>query len=264
VLASVSALCHLPRPGEPQVCAEQILLRCGPDQGDLDRTILPLLEGDIPVMVWWTLDLALCRPLLGALLQHATRFICDAGPDNVAQLGDLNCKRASCALRDLGWYRIQRWRELLAGCFDAPPQQQFLHGIQLVRIEHAATASGIADAIWLAAFLAGQLDWREPSFSDSVFKMRSNSKAVEVALVPSATVHEGIVALTLTAAGGVLEARCLDGQLRVLGPEGLTHVTPSPHLSRGQALANALVGRHVDRAFERASPTAVTVSRDLI
>lgn len=260
VLASVSALCHLPRPGEPQVCAEQILLRCGPDQGDLDRTVLPLLEGDIPLMVWWTLDPGLCRPLRSTLLQHATRFICDAGPAGVAHLGELNSEAASCVVRDLGWYRIGRWRELLAGCFDTPPQQQFLRAVQRVRIEHAATVTGTVDAIWLAAFLAGQLDWRKPTFSDGIFRMRSEAQAIEVALAATRTEQEGIVSLTLAASEATFQASRRDGQLHIVEPHGQARSTSLPHLSCSQALADGLVGRHIDLAFERASLPARTIA----
>ena len=57
VAAEVSALCHLPAPGLPQVCSERIVLRAGPQAGDLlPGAIRPLLEADLPFVLWWTDD----------------------------------------------------------------------------------------------------------------------------------------------------------------------------------------------------------------
>ena len=55
--AEVSALCHLPAPGLPQVCSERILLRAGPQAIDLvPGAVRPLLEADLPMVLWWTSD----------------------------------------------------------------------------------------------------------------------------------------------------------------------------------------------------------------
>src|SRR5947207_439891 len=57
VAAEVSALCHLPAPGLPQVCSERIVLRAGPQAGDLlPGAIRPLLEADLPFVLWRTDD----------------------------------------------------------------------------------------------------------------------------------------------------------------------------------------------------------------
>ena len=55
VSAEVSALCHLPAPGLPQVCSERIVLRAGPRAVDLlPGAVRPLLETDLPFVLWWT------------------------------------------------------------------------------------------------------------------------------------------------------------------------------------------------------------------
>jgi hypothetical protein len=52
IRASVSAVCHMPQPERPQVCSEQIILRTPRKiDDDLDRTVLPMLDADLPVML---------------------------------------------------------------------------------------------------------------------------------------------------------------------------------------------------------------------
>ncbi|MBI5684816.1 MAG: glucose-6-phosphate dehydrogenase assembly protein OpcA [Verrucomicrobia bacterium] len=54
--AAVTALCHLPSPGNPQVCSELITLRTGRGgAGNVPGAVLPLLEPDLPVVLWWAL-----------------------------------------------------------------------------------------------------------------------------------------------------------------------------------------------------------------
>ena len=57
IAAEVSALCHLPAPGLPQVCSERIVLRAGPNAVDLvPGAVRSLLEADLPMVLWWTGD----------------------------------------------------------------------------------------------------------------------------------------------------------------------------------------------------------------
>src|SRR5215470_3829136 len=52
VAAEVSALCHLPAPGLPQVCSERIVLRAGPEASSLvPGAVRPLLEADLPFVL---------------------------------------------------------------------------------------------------------------------------------------------------------------------------------------------------------------------
>src|SRR5215470_12830791 len=57
IAAEVSALCHLPAPGLPQVCSERIVLRAGPNAIDLvPGAVRPLLEAELPMILWWNGD----------------------------------------------------------------------------------------------------------------------------------------------------------------------------------------------------------------
>ena len=77
ITAEVSALCHLPAPGLPQVCSERIVLHAGPNAVDLvPGAVRPLLEADLPLVLWWTGDPQEAR---GALPRPGRRVLA-AGP----------------------------------------------------------------------------------------------------------------------------------------------------------------------------------------
>ena len=167
VVAEVSALCHLPAPGLPQVCSERIVLRAGPQAADLmPGAIRPLLEADLPFVLWWTDDPRSDEQLFRDLGDECSRLILDLpdpGADPAAiRLGlDLTVSRYC---RDTAWFGLTRWRELIAQFFDPPGHQAALSSIDSVAIEAEAPGEPSAVpprlALWLVSWLAGQLQWR--------------------------------------------------------------------------------------------------------
>ena len=122
ITAEVSALCHLPDPGLPQVCSERIRAprrpECGGPRG---RRGAALARG---------------RPAAGALVDH--RSAVERGPRSVTWAMSA---RGSCSIfpirgprpppcglgldpaicpcsRDTAWFGLTRWRELVAQFFD--------------------------------------------------------------------------------------------------------------------------------------------------
>jgi glucose-6-phosphate dehydrogenase assembly protein OpcA len=167
VAAEVSALCHLPAPGLPQVCSERIVLRAGPEARALvPGAIRPLLEADLPFVLWWTDDPRSDEALYRNLGDECSRLILDlpdpgAAPAAVRLGLDLTVTRYS---RDTAWFGLTRWRELCAQFFDPAD-----HGETLARIDSVAIVAETPEptvttpprlALWLAAWLAGQLQWR--------------------------------------------------------------------------------------------------------
>jgi glucose-6-phosphate dehydrogenase assembly protein OpcA len=163
--AEVSALCHLPAPGLPQVCSERIVLRAGPQATDLlPGAIRPLLEANLPFVLWWTDDPRRDEALFRDLGDECSRLILDlpdpqADPDAVRLGLDLTiCQYA----RDTAWFGLTRWRELIAQFFDPPCHTDTLSRIDSVQIAARAPSAEAPPrlAIWLAAWLAGQLGWQ--------------------------------------------------------------------------------------------------------
>jgi glucose-6-phosphate dehydrogenase assembly protein OpcA len=191
VKAEVSALCHLPAPGMPQVCSERIVLRAGRQALDLlPGAVRSLLEADLPFVLWWTRDPREAEALYVDLADECSRLILDVpDPDTepaALRIGlDLNtCPYA----RDIAWFGITRWRELVAQFFDCADREALN---ELVSVSIAARApSGVRPprvAAWLAAWLAGQLSWQPqnrqetgPGRVEATFKRPAGTIAVSI------------------------------------------------------------------------------------
>ena len=164
VVAEISALCHLPAPGLPQVCSERISLRAGKDGIDLiPGAVRPLLEADLPVVLWSVGDPREALALFREMAAEANRVVLDL-PDPSS---DLEAVRAALDLtvnpfaRDLAWFGATRWRELAAQFFDPSGQESYLNRMRSVAISVEATEAGSIPrvAAWLMGWLAGQLGW---------------------------------------------------------------------------------------------------------
>ncbi len=173
VTAEVAALCQLPTGDRPQVCSERIVLRAGPDATDLlPGAVRPLLEANLPFVLWWPDDPAACEALFRSLGEECSRLILDL-PDPSPDLGSLRLgldPAINAYTRDTAWFAITRWRELLAQFFDGPLGAQELARIEAVEIRVGTPESAQGGrprmVAWLAAWLAGQLGWTPLALAD--------------------------------------------------------------------------------------------------
>ncbi len=164
VVAEITALCHLPAPGMPQVCSERILLTAGKDGLDLlPGAVRPLLEADLPLIVWWKAGPEEDGGVFQELAKDANRVAVDL-PDPIESSA---CVRTCLDLqvhpfaRDLAWFGITPWRELAAQFFDPIDEADALKQITSVTIEAATPVAGSLPrvAAWFGGWLAGQLGW---------------------------------------------------------------------------------------------------------
>ena len=165
ISAEISALCHLPSPGSPQVCSERIALKAGPNAIDLlPGAVRSLLEANLPHILWWTSDPRKHEPLFRALAKVCSRLVLDL-PDPDASSGALRLgldpALGTCS-RDSTWFGLARWRELVAQFFDSPDDFEKLGRIDSLTVETLSTDSARPSraAFWLVAWLAGQLNWK--------------------------------------------------------------------------------------------------------
>ncbi|WP_422927383.1 glucose-6-phosphate dehydrogenase assembly protein OpcA [Singulisphaera sp. PoT] len=171
IAAEVSALCHLPAPGLPQVCSERIVLRAGDESIDLVAgAVRPLLEADLPFVLWWTSDPLRDEALFRDLASECSRLLLDL-PDPAAETAALKLgfdPAVTSHGRDVAWCGLTRWRELVAQFFDPPFHHEIIGRLNAVKIEVAAPSLDGAPrpAIWLAAWLAGQLGWKPQGTPD--------------------------------------------------------------------------------------------------
>lgn len=165
IAAEVSAVCHLPDPGRPQVCSERIVLTAGEGAVDMiPGAVRPLLESGLPMILWWTTDPTRNEALFRELADGSFRVLLDL-PDPGASVAALKLgldRSLNACSRDAVWYGLAHWRELIAQFFDARQHLETLGRIDSIQIEALSPDPTKPPrlALWLAAWLAGQLGWK--------------------------------------------------------------------------------------------------------
>lgn len=163
--ASIAAHCHRAGGGAKQVCCEQILIEaCGQSVADLPGAVLPLLESDLPTVLWWQGNFLEQPQLFGRLCAVAGRVVFDssAWPAAETQLGRLRqaiAARSPTAFADLSWTRLGLWRKLTADCFDPPQCRAALEEIHSVAVTHGRGPGARLRALLYGSWLAAQLGW---------------------------------------------------------------------------------------------------------
>src|ERR1035438_5227572 len=165
--ASISAHCHLAGTGQKQVCCEQIAIHAsGPGVAHLGAAVLPLLESDLPTVLWWQGDFLKRIDLFRRLVAVANRVIYDTSiwADPQSQLGAL--ARADAVpepprggFADLSWTRLGLWRRLTAEFFDEPNCRTELPRIRAVDIVHGRGPGAGLRALLYGSWIAAQLNW---------------------------------------------------------------------------------------------------------
>ena len=171
ITAEISALCHLPSPGLPQVCSERITLRAGPNAIDLlPGAVRSLLEANLPHLLWWTGDPRKHEPLFRDLASICSRIVLDL-PDPGTDVSALRLgldPALGTSSHDSVWFGLARWRELVAQFFDAREDREKLNRIGSVTVEAQSSdpAQTPRAAFWLVSWLAGQLGWKPQGQAD--------------------------------------------------------------------------------------------------
>ena len=202
--AEVTALCHLPLPGQPQVCSEVILLTTGRGGArSLPSVVLSLLEPDLPVMVWWALPADAEPELFDAVCELADRVVVHWEPLDSPVLRTASARpslrlclrpRAVNKATIMVWHTMSYWRELMAQFFDHPQLRGMLRDVGTVTVRYATSAGQPAatlPAALLAGWLAGQLQWkavRSNARADGVHAtFATDARTVEVKLLAQDT-----------------------------------------------------------------------------
>lgn len=289
--AEVSAVCHLPAPGLPQVCSERIVLRAGSGAVDLlTGAVRPLLEAELPMVLWWTGDPREHEALFRDLADECSRLILDL-PDPGADVEALRLglDPAICPFsRDVAWFGLARWRELVAQFFDPPCPVETLGRIDAVDIDVVAPPNQ-ADrtpriAVWLAAWLAGQLGWK-PQGRPARETAPDQTTLRAESLGPRGTVSVRI-ATRPDHSGSITEPRLMGVTITARGPEGrgtesyslarpaidstairvdaesvelcrLPRIVEAPELDPARRIAAALESSRIDPPFHKALPIAL-------
>jgi glucose-6-phosphate dehydrogenase assembly protein OpcA len=284
ISAEVSALCHLPAPGLPQVCSERIVLQAGPTAVSLvPGAVRPLLEADLPMILWWTGDPRKHEQLFRDLADECSRLVLDL-PDPGTEVGALRLgldPSLSPSSRDSAWFGLARWRELVAQFFDLACNPEGLKRIESVHIEVLSpdVTRPARIALWLAAWLAGQLGWKphgQPTCtggdSESVLAAKFIGPAGHVAVdIVSRPIPSGLSA-TPRLAAVVITTRSPQGsemyrlsrpapdsaavrvEAETLDSCSLPRTIDAPELDPARRIAAALESSRLDPPFQKALP----------
>lgn len=157
--------------GVRQLCCEQVTIDA---QGDsvigLEGAVMPLLDPELPVYLWWRGDPPFEGELFERLVETADCMVFDSAdfgePDeDLEWLADLVATQPfEIAYSDVNWARLTAWRALTAQFFDGIEYRDHLRRISSVRIGYAepgARDGRVSAQAWLLlGWLASRLGWR--------------------------------------------------------------------------------------------------------
>lgn len=166
-----------------QLCCEQVTVEArGATVGALPAIVRPLLQTDLPAVLWWRAPLPAEASVLDRLAAEVGTVVVDTGRgavwadgvtpggDPIAAVAGLLARRSLTygqrprpsavrpwTLRDLAFARLTPWRELTAALFDLVPCQEMLRRLASVGI---AGRPGTPEVRLYAGWLASRLGWR--------------------------------------------------------------------------------------------------------
>ena len=275
--AEVSALCQIPAPGSPQICSDRILLLSGPQAADLlPGAVRPLLEANLPFVLWWAEDPRADEALFRDLGAECSRMILDL-PDpgtNQAALRLGLDPKINTHTRDAAWFSLTNWRELVAQFFDPPGHLENLALIDSVRIDALSPGPLPRTAAWLAAWLAGQLNWTpigtpERSTHELKAQFQGPNGPIKVEITTqnsgSALTQAQIQGITLTTANAqgaerfrlerpTPDSSQIHAKINSTSYCTLPRVVNAPEPTRAKRVAAALQASRVDPTFDHALP----------
>ncbi|HEX5939158.1 MAG TPA: glucose-6-phosphate dehydrogenase assembly protein OpcA, partial [Dehalococcoidia bacterium] len=134
----------------------------------LHSLVPALVIPGVPLFVWWRGAPPLRSPMHKRLRQMSQRMIVDSSGfrDAFGGLADevLKCGAESCAISDLAWGRLERWREQIADLFDPADTSPYL--VQIERLAITSTTGAHVyptEAVLLVSWLASRLGWQTRS-----------------------------------------------------------------------------------------------------
>ncbi|GIW06990.1 MAG: hypothetical protein KatS3mg060_1795 [Dehalococcoidia bacterium] len=160
VQAQASVRCHVEGDLRCPIVYETVEIATGGNAGrHLAEIVAPVLEADLPVVLWWTGHPPFGDPAFEELLPLVDRLLLDSaalGSTGLRALADV--LPTSPPVVDLAWGRLRPWRETIAAAFDHPPLDSAIREVRAVEIDVAgASVEGRLLAGWLAVKLGWQV-----------------------------------------------------------------------------------------------------------
>jgi len=163
--ASITAHCHLAGTERKQVCCEQISIHAsGESVANLGAAVLPLLESDLPTVLWWNGVFMDCSELFRRLGAVCDRVLFDSStwrrPEaHLNALAKAVSESPQKNFADLSWTRLGLWRRLTAESFDEPHCLESLPQVRRVEVIHGRAPGAKLRALLFASWVASQMGW---------------------------------------------------------------------------------------------------------
>jgi hypothetical protein len=229
--ATVTARCQLAAGGRKQVCCEQISITAGGSRvGQVASAVLPLLEGDLPTVLWWRSDFNEQPSLFQRWENVVTRVIFDSSAVPCGSGLPANST-------DLNWTRLALWRELLADCFDDSAVRAALPAMQRLTLVHGCGPG----ARWRASLFAGWVRAHAPVQVE--LHCREDAEATA----------SGMLSVELSGPGATVKLWKNFGEWTASAQVTMPHVCGLPHKRAFRALDEAAL---LTRELEQPSPPA--------
>jgi glucose-6-phosphate dehydrogenase assembly protein OpcA len=175
--AAISAHCHLAGGGNKQVCCEQISIEASGDSiAKLGTVVLPLLESDLPTVLWWRGDSLENAATLASVADRLIFQNTSWPPDVVLRLVEAH---PGCAFTDLAWTRLDIWRKLIAESFDGQAAQT----LESAEISFGRLPGARLRALLLAGWIAAQLKWSPAEATGRIRLAMKNEDAGMIGIV---------------------------------------------------------------------------------
>jgi len=252
-----------------QVCGEQILVRCGSDQlPHLSSLVRPLLEADLPRVLWWRDSPAFGSPLFDQLAGITGRVIVDSAlaPPGMREMTGIarSIRRTPGILfTDLAWSRLEPWRVAVAGLFDPDAHVEEISRIDRIEIgfdpgQLPVDVSGPALMIagWLATRMGRSHDTplRLEGDGEAGFRLAGGGDAPAVIFQANDGVESiaGLASVRLAAPGSVFRVECIDsGHLSAsAGDQWGPRIVPVNGMDETGLISDELDMPGRDRLFE--------------
>ncbi|MFN8534653.1 MAG: glucose-6-phosphate dehydrogenase assembly protein OpcA [Dehalococcoidia bacterium] len=159
VRAVPSVRCHVVGEGRSPLFFESVEIDVGgPAVRHLAEIVAPVLEADLPAIVWWVGQAPLDDPAFAGLLGLVDRLIVDSATFASGGLRALtDFLPARLPISDLAWGRLRGWRDVVATLFDRPPLDRLVRQIDSIEVGNAGAS---VESRLLIGWLAARLGWQ--------------------------------------------------------------------------------------------------------
>lgn len=267
---------------------ERAILRPQVDNPEgIDTLVIPLLIPHLQTFLWWLGDPNPADPALRSLAAISDRLVIDSTLGAATLLAEVSMHLgpgadASSAINprlvlgDMGWTRLDMFRQTLARAFDEHQRSRYLDGLTRVEIEAARSARSDPSPaeLLLAGWLGARLGCTSPVRAGNgvAMRMEPEGSAVQVDFTPvrggrPAGAHMPVRIVRLWAEHAktkvMVELEVLKEHAHLTvtetGSGRVSRTVPMTHPSEAEVLSRELARLGRDRVFEDALSSAARI-----